>query len=55
MNHHVELSLFPNWVGSRQVRRLELHGDRMTLRAGPLQMGGRRQIARLVWQRTSKY
>src|ERR687886_532306 len=22
--HHVELSLFPNWVGTRQVRRIEL-------------------------------
>ena len=49
--HHVELSLFPNWVGTRQVRRLELAGDRLTLSAGPMVLAGRQQIARLIWER----
>ena len=49
--HHVELSLFPNWVGTRQVRRLELAGDRLTLSAGPMMLAGRQQIARLIWER----
>jgi len=32
----VELSLFPNWVGSDQQQRVELAGDRLTLSASPL-------------------
>ncbi len=31
--HHVELSLFPNWVGTDQQRWVELAGDRLTLSA----------------------
>ena len=31
--HHVELSLFPNWVGSDQQRWVEFAGDRLTLSA----------------------
>jgi hypothetical protein len=34
--HHVELSLFPSWVGSDQERWVELAGDRLTLSASPL-------------------
>ena len=49
--HHVELSLFPNWVGTRQVRRIEMAGDRLTLSAGPMMLAGRQQIARLIWER----
>src|ERR671932_507328 len=49
--HHVELSLFPNWVGTRQVRHLDLAGDRLTLSAGPMVLAGRKQIARLIWER----
>ncbi len=29
--HHVELSLFPNWVGGGQERLVELAGDRLAL------------------------
>ena len=49
--HHVELSLFPNWVGSDQERWVELAGDRLTLSASPLLLAGRQQIPRLVWER----
>ena len=49
--HHVELSLFPNWVGTRQVRRIEMAGDRLTLSAGPMMLAGGQQIARLIWER----
>jgi lipocalin-like protein len=49
--HHVELSLFPNWVGTEQERAAELTEDRLTLSAGPLLLAGERQIARLVWER----
>jgi hypothetical protein len=49
--HHVELSLFPNWVGTDQERAVEVSGDRLTLTAGPLLLDGEQQIARLVWER----
>jgi Lipocalin-like domain len=49
--HHVELSLFPNWVGSNQERWVELAGRRLTLSASPLLLGGKRQVPRLVWER----
>jgi len=49
--HHVELSLFPNWVGSDQQRWVELAGDRLTLSASPLLLAGTQQVPRLVWER----
>ena len=49
--HHVELSLFPNWVGTDQERWVELAEDRLTLSASPLLLAGRQQIPRLVWER----
>jgi hypothetical protein len=48
--HRVELSLFPNSVGSDQERWVELAGDRLTLSASPL-LAGRQQVPRLVWER----
>ena len=48
--HHVELSLFPNWVGSDQERWVELAGDRLTLSASPLLLAGKQQVPRLVWE-----
>ena len=32
--HHVELSVFPNWIGTDQRRGLQLDGRRLTLSAG---------------------
>jgi hypothetical protein len=49
--HHVELSLFPNWVGTDQKRVAEFSEGRMTLSVGPLLLGGKHQVARLVWER----
>jgi hypothetical protein len=49
--HHVDLSLFPNWVGTDQERWVELAGDRLTLSASPLLLAGKQQVPRLVWER----
>src|SRR5215216_2045648 len=49
--HHVELSLFPNWVGSDQERWVELAENRLILRASPLLLAGQVQVPRLVWER----
>jgi hypothetical protein len=51
--HHVELSLFPNWVGSDQKRAAEISEQRLTLSAGPLLLAGKQQVARLVWERAA--
>jgi hypothetical protein len=31
--HAIEMSLFPNWIGDRQVRQFTLDGDSLTIRA----------------------
>jgi hypothetical protein len=49
--HHVELSLFPNWVGVEQERLVELRGDRLTLSTPPILLGGIQQSAHLIWER----
>jgi hypothetical protein len=49
--HHVDMSLFPNWTGRDQERRVELDGDRLTLEAPPFIVKGTEQRARLVWER----
>ena len=49
--HHVELSLFPNWVGVAQERLVKISGDRLTLSTRPLLLQGRKQTAHLIWER----
>ncbi len=53
--HHVELSLFPNWVGTDQQRWVELAGDRLTLSASSLLLVGRQQVPRLVCERVDPW
>ena len=49
--HHVEVSLFPNWVGSAQQRFCELLGDRLTLSTEPMALAGAERRAYLIWER----
>lgn len=49
--HHVKSSLFPNWIGTDQVRYYEFAGNRMTLRTAPMLQGGKKVIGTLVWER----
>ena len=49
--HHVELSLFPNWVGVEQERIVELMGNRLILSTRPILLGGIQQTAHLIWER----
>ncbi|MDP9363809.1 MAG: lipocalin-like domain-containing protein [Chloroflexota bacterium] len=48
--HRVELSLFPNWVGSEQVRFAAVAGDELTITTRPLRIGGE-TVNQLVWER----
>src|SRR5262245_5910127 len=52
--HRVTLSLRPNWIGGEQVRLVALNGDTVTLSTLPRSIGGRQQVASLVWQRLSR-
>ena len=49
--HHVELSLFPNWVGVDQERLVEVTGNRLTVSTRPMLLGGIQQSGHLIWER----
>jgi hypothetical protein len=49
--HHVDLSLFPNWVGVDQERLVEVRGNRLTLSTRPMLLGGIQQTGHLIWER----
>jgi hypothetical protein len=49
--HHVELSLFPNWVGVEQERLVEIKGDQLTVSTRPMLFGGAQRTAHLIWER----
>jgi Lipocalin-like domain len=49
--HRLQLSWFPNWVGTEQKRFFELAGDRLTLKTPPVTVLGEGQVHRLIWQR----
>lgn len=51
--HHVQVALFPNWVGGDQVRRVSIDGDLLNLssiRGAPGNRPG--AIQTLTWRRT---
>jgi len=52
--HHVEGSMFPNWVGMDQERCFKCSGEQLTLSTLPLLLGGRRSTVHLIWARTRK-
>jgi hypothetical protein len=49
--HHVELSLFPNWVGVDQERLVEIAGNRLTVSTRPMLLEGIQRSGHLVWER----
>lgn len=49
--HHVEISSFPNWSGKEQQRFFACSGDRLTLTAPPMGIGGVEQTLVAIWQR----
>jgi hypothetical protein len=51
--HHIEASLFPNWVGVDQVRYYALAGDTLILRTDPLLMDGQTGTLTVTWRRAS--
>ncbi|HEU0242498.1 MAG TPA: lipocalin-like domain-containing protein [Candidatus Limnocylindrales bacterium] len=51
--HDVTMSLFPNWIGTRQRRHVALSDDgrHLELSADPFVLRGRLSVQRLRWER----
>lgn len=49
--HHVDISTYPNWVGSALRRQLHLEDDCVVLLTAPQMQDGRETVMKLVWQR----
>lgn len=49
--HHVEISLFPNWVGKEQVRNFAFDGRRLMLSTDPAKGDEKRKTGHLIWER----
>jgi hypothetical protein len=49
--HSITVSLFPNWVGTVQERRVKLHDDRLELSTDPILLGGQTRVASMTWRR----
>lgn len=46
--HEVELSLYPNWIGTTLRRRVRFDGEQLTLTTAPDRAG---RAQRLIWRR----
>ena len=50
--HHVEGSLFPNWVGTKQERQFAIEGQRLSLRSPPMAVNkGYKEVHTLTWEK----
>ena len=49
--HHIEVSLYPNWIGVKQERLYKFEEDELMLSTPPLVIDGKQQTARLVWKK----
>ena len=51
--HKIEAALFPNRVGTEQVRYTEFEGDILTLSTDPMLIAGKMRSGKIVWERVS--
>jgi Lipocalin-like domain len=49
--HIVEGSLFPNWLGNKEVRYGEIHGDKLILHTPPIPTGSTEIVFYITWKR----
>ncbi len=49
--HRIDVSLFPNWVGTSQERFYEFEGNTLRLSSKPFLINGEQQTAHLIWRR----
>jgi hypothetical protein len=55
VTHHVEVSLFPNWLGTAQLRYHKREGDRLILRTPPIASGKDVVAVQLTWQKVVRH
>ena len=51
IKHHVEVCLFPNWVGKDQVRIFDLRGDTLALKTIPDTRDEQGRQGYLIWEK----
>lgn len=51
VTHHLEQALFPNWIGTQQVRFVSLEKGQLSLSAPPILAGGKEWTFYLIWNR----
>ena len=52
LSHEMAVSFFPNWLGQRQVRLVEVDGERLQLSTdGPQRFNGTLKTATISWRR----
>ena len=51
---HVEISLFPNWVGGKQERFFEVKDDLLMVSAPPMLIQGVEQRVYSIWERVKQ-
>ena len=51
MTHHVEGSLFPNWIGDVQTRNFQFEGERLRLNTLPIKGAKADLTVTLLWER----
>jgi len=49
--HEIEMSLYPNWIGTRVKRGFDLNGDFLVLTASQLDYDGVLRTPTLTWQK----
>lgn len=53
--YHIETSLFPNWVGAKQIRKLDFENDILYQKTlEPILSNGELVHAHMTWQRIAK-
>lgn len=49
--HRIDVSLFPNWVGTSQERLYRFDADTLHLSTNPFLFNGEQQTAHLIWSK----
>lgn len=51
--HHIEVSLFPNWVGEKQERTYEFKENQLTLSTPLMSVGGIMLSTHIIWEKVA--
>jgi len=49
--HIIEMSVYPNWVGTEQVRYFQLNGSKLILMSPPFQTVAGKKTAIITWEK----